>query len=89
MAVCNLDKHGRGLGDRGERVKMPKFILSKQFYFKLSDICADIAQVGFAALIIPLFTGEKRVEHAYANILIIIFLWVLSLEVAQKSKEAE
>ena len=68
---------------------MPKFILSQQFYLKLSDILADIAQIVFAALVIPILIGGKNTEQLFGNLLLIISIWASSLWVAQKSEEAK
>lgn len=58
---------------------MPKFILSRQFYLKLSDICADIAQVSLASLAVPFIIGEKDWAFAASGLIIALIFWIFSL----------
>jgi len=49
------------------------------FYLKLSDICADIAQVCFATLVIPFITGEQNQNMIASGIFLMVFFWLFSL----------
>ncbi len=49
------------------------------FYLKLSDICADIAQVCFATLVIPFLIDKQNLILIMNGVIAMIFFWITSL----------
>ena len=56
------------------------------FYKKLSDICADIGQVCFASLVVPLIGQSLDTNLAVSGLLLAVIFWAFSLWVATKAK---
>lgn len=57
------------------------------FYQKLSDICADIGQICFATLVVPLINQKLETNLAISGLLLAMIFWATSLWITTKVKE--